>query len=123
MPSWARADQEPGIEQARDGGCPRLLGFGGDAALAGRLKQRGRVLVAEDVALERPAAHTEGTRGLIERLEGFVEQHRRRLEELLRAYGPGSRPASHGPYALIGQPETLVILGRRDTNPSGLRSQ
>ncbi|MFD7206287.1 hypothetical protein [Streptomyces sp. NPDC059893] len=49
--------------------------------------------------------------GYIKRLEAFVEEHRDRLEELLRAYGPGSRPASHGRYALVGQPETLVILG------------
>ncbi|MFD9244574.1 hypothetical protein ACFV0D_22115, partial [Streptomyces sp. NPDC059556] len=41
--------------------------------------------------------------GYIERLEAFVEEHRDRLEELLRAYGPGSRPASHGRYALVGQ--------------------
>jgi hypothetical protein len=34
--------------------------------------------------------------GYIERLEAFVEGHRDRLEELLRASGPGSRPTSHG---------------------------
>ena len=61
--------------------------------------------------------------GYIERLEAFVEQHRERLEELLRAYGPGSRPASHGRYALIGQPENLVILERMETTRSVLRSQ
>ncbi|MFF9785605.1 hypothetical protein [Streptomyces nigrescens] len=61
--------------------------------------------------------------GYTERLEAFVEQHQARLEELLRAYGPGSRPASHGRYALIGQPETLVILERMETNPFGLRTQ
>ncbi|MER6687442.1 hypothetical protein [Streptomyces olivaceoviridis] len=49
--------------------------------------------------------------------------HRARLEELLRAYGPGSRPASRGRYALIEQPETLVILERMETNPFGLRGQ
>ncbi|MFB7919570.1 hypothetical protein [Streptomyces sp. NPDC056061] len=74
-----------------------------------------------DVALS--AVRTEERQGYIERLEAFVEKHRARLEELLRAYGPGSRPASHGRYALIGQPETLVILERMETNPSGLRSQ
>ncbi|MFV0126132.1 hypothetical protein ACLGI4_00050 [Streptomyces sp. HMX112] len=60
-----------------------------------------------DIALS--AVCTEEREGYIERLEVFVEQHRACLEELLRAYGPGSRPASHGRYALIGQPETLVI--------------
>lgn len=74
-----------------------------------------------DVALS--AVRTEEREGYIERLEAFVEQHRARLEELLRAYGPGSRPASHGQYALIGQPETLVILERMETNPFGLRGQ
>ncbi|WP_437036170.1 hypothetical protein [Streptomyces sp. enrichment culture] len=39
---------------------------------------------------------TEECQGCIERLEALVEQHRARLEELLHAYGPGSRPASHG---------------------------
>ncbi|MET8566425.1 hypothetical protein ABZV75_39925 [Streptomyces flaveolus] len=74
-----------------------------------------------DVALS--AVRTEERQGYIERLEAFVEQHRTRMEELLRAYGPGSRPASHGRYALIGQPETLVILERMETNPFGLRAQ
>ncbi|WP_069817511.1 hypothetical protein [Streptomyces sp. TP-A0874] len=46
-----------------------------------------------------------------------MEGHRDRLEELLRAYGPGSRPASHGRYALVGQPETLVILERMEAVP------
>ncbi|MCX5205975.1 hypothetical protein OG897_31715 [Streptomyces sp. NBC_00237] len=48
---------------------------------------------------------TEEGEEYIERLEEFVEQHRARLKEMLRAYGPGSTPASHGRYALIGQPE------------------
>ncbi|WP_157854599.1 hypothetical protein [Streptomyces varsoviensis] len=61
--------------------------------------------------------------GYIERLEAFVEKHRDRLEELLRAYGPGSTPASHGRYALIGQPETLVILERLEAAPFLLRGQ
>ncbi|MFE1272464.1 hypothetical protein [Streptomyces sp. NPDC058757] len=74
-----------------------------------------------DVALR--TVRTEERQGYIERLEAFVEQHRARLEELLRAYGPGSQPASHGRYALIGQPETLVILERMETNPFGLRSE
>jgi hypothetical protein len=74
-----------------------------------------------DVALSTVRA--EEREGYIERLEAFVEEHRARLEELLRAYGPGSTPASHGRYALIGQPETLVILERMETNPFGLRGQ
>ncbi|MFF7342052.1 hypothetical protein ACFZAT_32710 [Streptomyces sp. NPDC008163] len=61
--------------------------------------------------------------GYIERLEAFVEDHRARLEELLRAYGPGSRPASHGRYALVGQPETLVILERMEAAPFLLRGR
>ncbi|MEU2441766.1 hypothetical protein ABZ595_37135 [Streptomyces rubradiris] len=56
------------------------------------------------------AMRSEEREGYIERLQAFVEQHRTRLEELLRAYGPDSRPASHDRYALVGQPETLVIL-------------
>ncbi|MFF8280704.1 hypothetical protein ACF05T_32345 [Streptomyces lateritius] len=50
-----------------------------------------------DVALS--AVRPEERQGYIERLEAFVEQHRARLEELLRTYGPGSRPASHGRYS------------------------
>ncbi|MFD6660658.1 hypothetical protein ACFWEB_36600 [Streptomyces parvus] len=65
----------------------------------------------------RPEEHA----GYTERLEEFAQQHRARLEELLRAYGPGSTPASHGRYALIGQPETLVILERMETAPFLLR--
>ncbi|MFJ8770484.1 hypothetical protein [Streptomyces clavifer] len=68
-----------------------------------------------DVALS--AVRTEERGGYIERLEAFVEQHRARLEEC----GPGSAPASHGRYALIGQPETLVILERMETAPMLLR--
>ncbi|MFB8020793.1 hypothetical protein ACFC36_19735 [Streptomyces rubiginosohelvolus] len=65
----------------------------------------------------RPEEHA----GYTERLEAFAQQHRERLEQLLRAYGPGSTPASHGRYALIGQPETLVILERMETAPLLLR--
>lgn len=72
-----------------------------------------------DVALS--AVGNEEREGYIERLEEFVEQHRARLEELLHAYGPGSMPASHGRYGLIGQPETLVILERMETAPMLLR--
>ncbi|XXZ47564.1 hypothetical protein AAGT00_00965 (plasmid) [Streptomyces cavourensis] len=65
----------------------------------------------------RPEEHA----GYTERLEAFAVQHRERLEDLVRAYGPGSKPASHGRYALIGQPETLVILERMETAPFLLR--
>ncbi|MEY9490883.1 hypothetical protein RKD26_006677 [Streptomyces calvus] len=74
-----------------------------------------------DVALS--TVHTEERQGYIERLAAFVEQHRARLEKLLQAYGPGSQPASHGRYALIGQPETLVILERMEAVPMLLRGQ
>ncbi|MER6639709.1 hypothetical protein ABT285_29765 [Streptomyces microflavus] len=74
-----------------------------------------------DVALS--AVRPEEREGYIEHLEAFVEQHRARLEELLRGYGPGSSPASHGRYALVGQPETLVILERMETAPFLLRGQ
>ncbi|MFG2979459.1 hypothetical protein ACGFYY_41545 [Streptomyces sp. NPDC048331] len=74
-----------------------------------------------DVALG--TVRPEEREGYIKRLEVFVEEHRARLEEMLRAYGPGSRPASHGRYALIGQPETLVILERMETAPFFLRSR
>ncbi|MCX4657405.1 hypothetical protein AB0N79_36375 [Streptomyces microflavus] len=68
-----------------------------------------------DVALS--AVRPEERKGYTERLVAFVEQHQARLEELLRGYGPGSTPASHGRYALIGQPETLVILERMESVP------
>ncbi|AWN32618.1 hypothetical protein [Streptomyces sp. NEAU-S7GS2] len=61
--------------------------------------------------------------GYAQRLEEFAEQHRERLEELLRAYGPGSRPASHGRYMLVGQPESLIICERMDANPFLLRGR
>ncbi|MCX5207638.1 hypothetical protein OG897_40315 [Streptomyces sp. NBC_00237] len=74
-----------------------------------------------DVALSTVPA--EEREGYIERLEAFVKEHRARLEEMLRAYGPGSTPASHGRYALIGQPETLVILERMEASPFALRGR
>ncbi|MER8048032.1 hypothetical protein [Streptomyces sp. NPDC094032] len=46
-----------------------------------------------------------------------MEQHCPRLEEMLRTHGPGSTPASHGRYALIGQPKTLVIVERMESAP------
>ncbi|MFE8940924.1 hypothetical protein ACFYNX_26000 [Streptomyces sp. NPDC007872] len=69
------------------------------------------------------AVRPEEREGYIERLEAFVEEQRARLEELLRAYGPGSAPAAHGRYALIGQPETLVILERMESAPFLLRGR
>ncbi|MEU3706932.1 hypothetical protein AB0E82_32095 [Streptomyces anulatus] len=74
-----------------------------------------------DAALS--AVRPEEREGYIERLEAFVEQHRGRLEEMLRTHGPGSKPASHGRYALIGQPETLVIVERMESAPFLLRGQ
>ncbi|MFC8176673.1 hypothetical protein [Streptomyces sp. NPDC057325] len=52
-----------------------------------------------------------------------MKQHRARLEEMLRTHGPGNKPASHGRYALIGQPETLVIVERMESAPFLLRGQ
>ncbi|GAA3044487.1 hypothetical protein GCM10017562_01950 [Streptomyces roseofulvus] len=62
-------------------------------------------------------------KGYTECLETFAKQHRERLEELLRAHGPESRPASHHRYAPTGQPETLAALERVEANPLGLRSE
>nr|WSW49858.1 hypothetical protein OG296_43370 [Streptomyces sp. NBC_01001] len=61
--------------------------------------------------------------GYAQRLEEFTNRHRGRLEELLRAYGPGSTPASHGRYMLAGQPESLIICERMETAPFLLRSR
>jgi len=55
--------------------------------------------------------------GYVQRLEAFADRHRERLEEMLRAYGPGSAPAEHGRYALIGQPESLVLCERFESTP------
>ncbi|MCX4673680.1 hypothetical protein OG453_44810 [Streptomyces sp. NBC_01381] len=61
--------------------------------------------------------------GYVQRLEVFAEQHRARLEELLQRYGPGSRPASHGRYMLVGQPESLIVCERMESAPFLLRSR
>ncbi|ROQ59133.1 hypothetical protein EDD93_6515 [Streptomyces sp. 840.1] len=74
-----------------------------------------------DVALS--AVANKERAGHIERPETFVEEHRARLEELLRAYGPGGRPTSHGRYALVGQAETLVVLERMEAVPFLLRGR
>lgn len=61
------------------------------------------------------AAVGEGERdGYVQRLEAFADRHRERLAELVRAYGPGSAPAAYGRYALVGQPEALVIYERME---------
>ncbi|MFE9400055.1 hypothetical protein [Streptomyces flavidovirens] len=61
--------------------------------------------------------------GYVERLVAFAQQHRERLEELLRAYGPGSRPAEFGRYMLVGQPESRIICERMETAAFLLRSR
>lgn len=61
--------------------------------------------------------------GYVERLVAFAEQHRVRLEKLVRAYGPGSRPAEFGRYMLVGQPESLIICERMESTPFLLRSR
>ncbi|WP_097915903.1 hypothetical protein [Streptomyces sp. b84] len=73
--------------------------------------------LATALSAVRPEEHA----GYADRLQAFARKHRKRLEDLLHAYGPGSTPASHGRYALIGQPETLVILERMETAPFLLR--
>ncbi|MFB6717944.1 hypothetical protein ACFCZY_39890 [Streptomyces sp. NPDC056237] len=65
-----------------------------------------------------PRAEREDERdGYVQRLEAFADRHRERLEELLCAYGPGSAPAEHGRYALVGQPESLMICERLESAP------
>ncbi|MFI9176171.1 hypothetical protein [Streptomyces lincolnensis] len=59
----------------------------------------------------------------VQRLEEFADRHRERLEEMLHAYGPGSTPASHGRYVLVGQPESLIICERMETAPFHLRGR
>ncbi|MFE0379309.1 hypothetical protein ACFW1M_27885 [Streptomyces inhibens] len=66
-----------------------------------------------DVALAAVRAQERG--GYVRRLEAFAERHRGRLEEMLRAYGPGSAPAECGRYVLVGQPESLVICERLES--------
>ncbi|MET9512003.1 hypothetical protein ABZX62_26715 [Streptomyces flavidovirens] len=71
-----------------------------------------------------PSAVREDERtGYVERLVAFAEQRLERLEELLRAYGPGSTPAAHGHYMLVNQPESLIICERMETAPFPLRSR
>lgn len=56
-------------------------------------------------------------------LEKSVDAALVRAPAPLRTLGPGSKPASHGRYALIGQPETLAILERTESAPFLMRGQ
>ncbi|MEV5350286.1 hypothetical protein [Streptomyces achromogenes] len=121
--SRRRRTNPPGLSAAaggegRPGGggtLPVGRGRAGDAPLAGRVGLL-------DIALSA-VGDDEEREGYIERLEAFVEEQRARLEELLRACGPGSRPALHGRYALVGLPETLVNLERMEAVPFLLRGR
>ncbi|MFD5734614.1 hypothetical protein ACFWIY_17530 [Streptomyces sioyaensis] len=59
--------------------------------------------------------------GHVRRLEEFAERHLGRLEEILRRYGPGTAPAECGRFALVGQPESLVICERLESAPMSLQ--
>ncbi len=79
---------------------------------------------SEELALVALAAVREDEQGgYLQHLQEFAEQHRGRLEEMLRAYGPGSAPATHGRYFLVGQPEALPIIERMEHAPLLLRSR
>lgn len=70
---------------------------------------------SEILAVALSAVREEEHDGYVQRLEAFADRHRERLEKLLRTHGPGSAPAAHGRYALVGQPETLVVCERMET--------
>lgn len=70
---------------------------------------------SEILAVALSAVREEERDGYVQRLEAFADRHRERLEKLLRTHGPGSAPAAHGRYALVGQPETLVVCERMET--------
>ncbi|MER6015962.1 hypothetical protein [Streptomyces bluensis] len=72
---------------------------------------------AEILTVALSAVREDERADYVQRLEAFADRHRERLEEMLRAYGPGSTPASHGRYALVGQPESLVLCERFETAP------
>lgn len=72
-----------------------------------------------DVALG--AVRADERQGYIERLAAFVEQHRARLGGAVAGVRAGQQAAEFGRYALVGQPETLVILERMETVPMLLR--
>ncbi len=82
----------------------------------------GRTVVTSWTSLRARYA-PRNARGTSSAWRRFVEQHRARLEEMLRTHGPGSKPASHGRYALMGQPETLIIVERIENAPFLLRGQ
>ncbi|MGW0647326.1 hypothetical protein ACWD4T_00735 [Streptomyces umbrinus] len=77
---------------------------------------------AEILAVALSAVREDERADYVRRLETFADRHRERLEEMLRAYGPGSTPASHGRYMLVGQPESLTICERMETAPFHLRA-
>ncbi|MFF6961692.1 hypothetical protein [Streptomyces sp. NPDC008317] len=70
---------------------------------------------SEILTVALSAVREEEHDGYVQRLEAFAHRHRERLEKLLRTHGPGSAPAAHGRYALVGQPETLVVCERMET--------
>ncbi|WP_435190025.1 hypothetical protein [Streptomyces sp. bgisy126] len=59
--------------------------------------------------------------GYARRLQEFAEQHRGRLEEMLRGYGPGSAPAAYGLHA--GRPTRRLVVERMDSMPFLLRGR
>ncbi|MGW7620825.1 hypothetical protein ACWGLG_34310 [Streptomyces antimycoticus] len=72
---------------------------------------------AEILTVALSAVRDEERADYAQHLETFADRHRERLEKMLRAYGPGSAPAEYGRYALVGQPESLVICERLETAP------
>ncbi|MFF1651590.1 hypothetical protein [Streptomyces sp. NPDC058240] len=71
-----------------------------------------------------PSAVREDERdGYMQRLEAFAERHSERFQELLCAYGPGSAPAEHDRYALVGQPASRIIRERMESAPFLLRGR
>ncbi|MFD9047845.1 hypothetical protein [Streptomyces zaomyceticus] len=78
---------------------------------------------AEILAVALGAVREDERDGYVQRLKEFTERHRERLERMLAAYGPGSAPAAHGRYALVGLPESLIICERMETMPFLLRSR
>ncbi|MBU3869029.1 hypothetical protein KN815_34755 [Streptomyces sp. 4503] len=71
----------------------------------------------EILAVALSAVRDEERADYAQHLETFADRHRERLEKMLRAYGPGSAPAEYGRYALVGQPESLVLCERLETTP------
>ncbi|MFD7099505.1 hypothetical protein [Streptomyces xanthophaeus] len=92
------------------------------------LTEPGHFLVpdaSEEIALVALSAVREDERdGYVQHLEAFAEQHRERLEEVVRGYGPGSPPAAgYGRYFLVGQPESLIIVERMESAPFLMRAK